>query len=114
MRGPWGWSLFGVVWGICTAGVALQVLFAGRYRVVTILAYLLVGALAVVAIRPAIALIPPGALWLGLAGVLCYTAGIAFYLWRLPRFDAVPRVLFFQAGSACHVLAALLFLLPQA
>jgi hemolysin III len=112
MRGPWGWSLFGVVWGLCTAGVALQLMFRGRYRVVTAGAYLLVGALAVIAIKPVIALLPAGGLWLVVAGVLCYTAGIAFYLWRLPRFDQLPRQLCFQAGSVCHLLAVLLFVLP--
>lgn len=113
MRGPWGWSLFGVVWGICTAGVAFQLLFHGRYRLVSVVAYLLVGALAVFSIKPVVALMPAGALWLGLAGVLCYTGGIAFWLWRLPRFDRLPRQLLFQAGSVCHLLAALLFVLPQ-
>ncbi len=112
MRGAWGWSLFGVVWGLCTAGVALQWLFSGRYRVATIVAYLLIGMLAMVAIKPVIATLSPGALWLGLAGVLCYTAGIALYVWRLPRFDVLPRQLFVQAGSVCHLLAVLLFVLP--
>jgi hemolysin III len=114
MRGPWGWSLFGVIWGICTAGVALQLMFSGRYRVASVAAYLLVGVLAVVAIKPAVASMSPGALWLVLAGVASYTVGIAFYLWRLPRFEYVPRQLFFQAGSVCHLLAALIFLLPSA
>ncbi len=113
MRGPWGWSLFGLVWGLCTAGVALQLMFGGRYRLASVVAYVLVGALAVVSIRPVIAHMAPGALWLVLAGVLCYTAGIAFYLWRLPKFAYVPRQLLFQAGSVCHLLAALIFLLPQ-
>ncbi|HYC70783.1 MAG TPA: hemolysin III family protein [Opitutaceae bacterium] len=112
MRGPWGWSLFGVIWGLCTAGVAFQLLFGGRYRAVSAVAYLLVGALAVFAVKPVVALLPPGGLWLVISGVLCYTAGIAFYLWRLPRFDAVPRMLCFHAGSVCHLLAVLLFVLP--
>lgn len=112
MRGPWGWSLFGVVWGLCTAGVAIQLLFGGRYRTASAVAYILVGALAVFAVKPIVALLPAGGLWLVVSGVLCYTAGIAFYLWRLPRFDAVPRMLCFYAGSACHLLAVLLFVLP--
>lgn len=112
MRGPWGWSLFGVVWGVCTAGVAFLLLFGGRYRVISVVAYLLVGALAVFAVKPVVALLPIGGLWLVIAGALCYTAGIAFYLWRLPRFDALPRLLCFHAGSACHLLAVLLFVLP--
>ncbi|MDB6116167.1 MAG: channel protein hemolysin family [Lacunisphaera sp.] len=112
MRGPWGWSLFGIIWGLCTAGVALQLMFAGRYRTVTVVAYLLVGVVAVISVKPIIATLAPGALWLGLAGVLCYTAGIAFYLWRLPRFDQLPRQLLFVGGSVCHLLAVLLFVLP--
>lgn len=114
MRGPWGWSLFGIIWGLCTVGVALQLMFSGRYRVASIAAYLLVGMLAVVAVKPVVAHMSTGALWLVLAGVLSYTAGIAFYFWRLPKFAYVPRQLFFQAGSVCHLLAALIFLLPSA
>jgi len=67
-----------------------------------------------VSIRPVVAQMSTGALWLVLAGVLSYTAGLAFYFWRLPKFTYVPRQLFFQAGSVCHLLAALIFLLPQA
>jgi hemolysin III len=114
MRGPWGWSLFGVVWGVCTAGVAFQFLFRGRYRVVTAVAYALVGVLAVVAVKPVVASLSAGELWLVLAGVLCYMGGTAFYIWRLPRFEIVPRQLLFQAGSVCHLLAVLLFVLPHA
>ncbi|MFZ5495713.1 MAG: PAQR family membrane homeostasis protein TrhA [Verrucomicrobiota bacterium] len=114
MRGPWGWSLFGVVWGLCTAGVALQFVFSGRFRIATAVAYVLVGLLAVVAIRPVVASLGAGELWLVLAGVACYTAGLAFWFWRLPRFELVPRQLFFQAGSVCHLLAVLLFVLPHA
>lgn len=113
MRGPWGWSLFGVVWGVCTVGVALQFLFSGRYRVATVLAYLLVGVLAVVAVKPVVASLSAGELWLVLAGVCCYLAGTAFYVWRLPRFEILPRQLLFQAGSVCHLLAVLLFVLPR-
>lgn len=112
MRGPWGWSLFGVVWGLCTAGVVFQLLFSGRYRAISVVAYLLLGVLAVIAIKPVVANLPAGGLWLVLAGVLCYTAGIAFYLWRLPRFDHLPRQLCFVGGSVCHLLAVLLFVLP--
>ena len=44
--------------------------------------------------------------------MLCYSAGGAFYLWRLPRFDQLPRQLCFVGGSVCHLLAVLLFVLP--
>jgi hemolysin III len=112
MRGPWGWSLFGVVWGLCLLGVAFQLLFSSRYRVLSAAAYLLVGALGAVALKPVMASLPAGALWLGGAGVLSYFAGIAFCIWRLPRFDLLPRQFCLLGGSVCHLLAVLLFVLP--
>ncbi len=112
LRGAWGWSLFGVVWGLCTVGMLFQLLFAGRYRVVSFLAYVLVGVLAVIAIKPVVSTLPSGGLWLMLAGTLCYLAALAFYVWRLPRYELLPRQLFAIGGSVCHLLAALLFLLP--
>ncbi|HET7535967.1 MAG TPA: hemolysin III family protein [Candidatus Didemnitutus sp.] len=112
MRGAWGWSLFGVAWGLCTAGVAFQWLFSGRYRAITAVFYLLVGVLAVVAIKPVFAYLPTGALSLGLAGALSYAVGVAFYFWKLPRYELLPRHLFLFGGSVCHTLALLLFVLP--
>ena len=112
LRGAWGWSLFGVVWGLCTVGVLFQLMFAGRYRIVSSIAYVLVGVAAVIAIKPAVMLLPSGGLWLMIAGVLSYLTAFAFYFWRLPRYEYLPRQLFAIGGSVCHMLAAMLFLLP--
>src|SRR5690606_17583306 len=64
LRGPWGWSLFGVIWGLCGAGAVFQLFFGERYRLTTTLAYLFVGWLIVVALRPLVASVPAGGLWL--------------------------------------------------
>ena len=112
LGGAWGWSLFGVVWGLCTVGMLFQLLFAGRYRVVSSLAYVLVGVLAVIAIKPVVSTLPAGGLWLMLAGTLSYLTALGFYVWRLPRYELLPRQLFALGGSVCHMLAAVLFLLP--
>ncbi|HKB89149.1 MAG TPA: hemolysin III family protein [Opitutaceae bacterium] len=113
LRGPWGWSLFGVVWGLCGAGAVFQLVFGTRYRLASTLAYLFVGWLIVVAIEPLVANVPRGGLWLLLAGGLSYTFGVIFYLWRRLRFHHAVWHTFVLGGSTCHFLAVLLFLLPE-
>lgn len=113
LRGPWGWTLFGVVWGLCGAGAVFQLFFGARYRLASTLAYLFVGWLIVVALQPMITYVPHGGLWLLLAGGLCYTFGVIFYLWRQLRYHHAVWHGFVLGGSTCHYLAVLLFLLPR-
>jgi hemolysin III len=113
LRGPLGWTLFGVVWGICGAGAVFQLFFGERYRLTTTLAYLFVGWLIVVAAQPLIASVPHGGLWLLLAGGLCYTVGVVFYRWHRLRYHHAVWHGFVLGGSTCHYLAVLLFLLPH-
>ena len=114
LRGPWGWSLFGVIWGLCGAGAVFQLIFGDRFRTASTLAYLFLGWLIVVAIKPLIAAVPAGGLWLLLAGGLCYTVGTLFYRWHRLRYHHAYWHTFVLAGSTCHLLAVLLFLLPSA
>lgn len=102
LRGPWGWSLFGVVWGLGIAGVVMKFWLAGRFKVLSTLIYLGMGWIVVIALQPMLEAVPAGGLWLLLAGGLCYTGGTVFYLWkRLPYHHAVWH-LFVLAGSICH------------
>ncbi len=112
LRGPWGWTLFGIVWGICAAGIVLQLFFAGRYRMVSTITCLLAGWLVVIAIKPLVATVPHGGLWLLLAGGLCYTVGAVFYHRVRLRYHHTMWRTLVLSGSACHFLAVLLFLLP--
>lgn len=112
LRGAWGWSLFGVVWGLAVAGVALKFWFAGRFRVVSTLIYLAMGWLVMIAIKPLMAALPAGGLGLLVAGGVCYTGGAVFYLWkRLPYHHAIWHV-FVLAGSACHWTAVFCYVVP--
>jgi hemolysin III len=113
LRGPWGWSLFGVVWGLALIGVTLKFWFAGRFRLASTLIYLGMGWLVIVAIKPLVAALPLGGLRLLIAGGLCYTGGAAFYLWkRLPYQHAIWH-LCVMAGSACHWAAVFLYVVPR-
>ena len=112
LRGPWGWTLFGLVWGLALAGILFRVLFGTRYRPVAVASYVMLGWLCVVAVKPILELVPLGALvWIA-AGGLTYTAGVFFFAAkRIPHHHAIWH-LFVLGGSICHYVAVLLYVLP--
>jgi hemolysin III len=104
LRGPWGWTLFGVVWGLCVCGVVFKSWWIGQLKGASTVVYLLMGWCVVFAIRPLLAALPwTGFVWL-LAGGLCYTAGVAFYV-SSSRFAHSIWHLFVMAGSLCQYWA---------
>jgi hemolysin III len=106
LRGPWGWSLLGTVWGLALLGLAQEVWLARGKRILSLLIYLAMGWLAAVAVRPLIrALTWPGFLWLAAGGVL-YSFGIIFYATdeKLRHGHGIWH-LFVLGGSACHYVA---------
>ena len=114
LRGPWGWSLFGIIWGLAVVGILIEVTRLRRYRAGLIALYVVMGWAVVTATQPMLANVGSGGLWLLLAGGLAYTGGILFYLWRrLPYHHAIWH-LFVLAGSALHYFAILLYVIPVA
>jgi hemolysin III len=113
LRGPWGWTLFGVVWGLCLAGVAFQFIVGNRYRLTSTVAMLFAGWMIVVAIKPLAAVLPHGGIWLLLVGGICYTVATLVANFRTVRYHYAFRNAFLIGGSTCHILAVLLFVLPQ-
>lgn len=112
LRGPWGWSLFGIVWGLAALGVAQEVLFAKGARVISVILYLLMGWLVLVAVRPIAHALPgAGLAWLT-AGGLFYTGGVIFYAFdeKIPHGHGIWHF-FVMAGSISHYLAILLYVL---
>ncbi|MEO5691751.1 MAG: hemolysin III family protein [Usitatibacter sp.] len=106
LRGPWGWSLFGAIWGLAALGIAQECWLARGARLASLAIYLLMGWLALVALVPLLeALGWTGLAWLA-AGGLAYTVGIVFYVFdeRVPHFHGVWH-LFVLAGSAIHYAA---------
>jgi len=105
LRGPWGWSLFGVVWFLAIAGVLMKSLLRGKKETWWSTAiYLAMGWLLIIAIEPVLRLLSVTALaWL-VAGGLSYTLGIVFFAWERLRFNHAIWHLFVLLGSACHVI----------
>lgn len=101
LRGPWGWSLFGVVWGLGLAGAITDVASGRRFKWLSITIYLLMGWLVMVALKPMLASLDTTTLVWMAAGGAFYTGGVGFYLARrMPWHHAVWHV-FVLGGSAC-------------
>jgi len=106
LRGAWGWTLLGLVWGLAVAGVALKTLNRMSHPIIFTSLYLLMGWLILIAVNPLYARVPAsGLLWL-VAGGVAYTAGVAFFAAdsRL-RYSHFIWHLFVMAGTACHYFA---------
>jgi len=112
LRGGWGWSLFGVIWGLAAAGTVFKLFFTGRFPRLSTATYVAMGWLAVVAVVPMVQRLPASTLAWMVAGGLTYTAGTVFYhSRRIPYAHAIWH-LFVIGGSACHFAAVLTQVLP--
>jgi hemolysin III len=107
LRGPWGWTLLGLIWALAALGIILKAMGGIRYPRLSTAVYLAMGWLIVIAAKPLWQLLPGwGLFWLA-AGGLSYTAGVGFYAAsRLPYRHFVWH-LFVLAGTACHAVAVL-------
>ncbi len=107
LRGRWGWMLFAIVWIAAIGGVVLKAVGGFRYPRLSTVLYIVLGWIAIVAIRPLWALMPPsGWMWL-IAGGLAYTGGVAFYAAERVRYAHFVWHLFVLAGTVCHYFAVL-------
>jgi hemolysin III len=108
LRGAWGWTLFGLVWGLALAGVALKAFSRVSHPIFSTSLYLFMGWLILIAANPLYARVPTsGLLWL-VAGGVAYTAGVIFFATdsRL-RYGHLIWHLFVMVGTACHYFAVL-------
>lgn len=112
LRGPWGWSIFGAVWGIAIVGIIMKTTIFGKIRSLSTVIYLVMGWIVLIAIKPVIAALDPGGVQLLVLGGLAYTAGVIFYAWKkLPYSHAIWH-LFVLAGSGFHFFAVLFYVIP--
>lgn len=112
LTGAWGWSLFGVIWGLAVIGILLDCFSSDEPRIIQVIIYLLMGWIALLAIQPLIeSLSMAGFLWL-LGGGLFYTVGIVFYILDLKKyhFHGIWH-LFVLAGSATHYFTIIYYVL---
>jgi hemolysin III len=111
IRGPWGWSIFGVVWAAAIAGIILKIFFIGKYRTLSTLLYVAIGWVLLIAIKPLYASLPTPGFWLLMAGCFTYSIGVIFFLWRKLPFGHSIWHLFVLGGTICHFFAIILYVL---
>lgn len=106
LRGSWGWTIFGIIWGLAVLGILTKTVFAARGGLLSTCLYLAMGWLILVAVRPLfLALSPAGLAWLVVGGV-AYTAGVAFYAFdHRIRYGHFAWHLFVVAGAFSHFVA---------
>jgi hemolysin III len=110
--GAWGLTLLVAIWTLAAVGIVFKTVFMGRLRKASVIFYLAMGWMIVLAARQAWLQVPHQAIAYVAAGGFSYTVGVAFYAWRrLPYSHAIWH-LFVLGGSICHYFAVLLYLVP--
>lgn len=107
LRGPWGWSLLAAVWALAIIGITLKINKRTRHSRITIPLYVIMGWLAIVAVKPIVMLIPLPGIVLIFAGGIAYTGGLAFFAAQRLRYNHFIWHLFVIAGTTCHFFAVL-------
>ena len=111
LRGVLGWTLFAVVWGAAIVGVVLNAIDVRKYSRISMVCYVAMGWVVVLAIRPLMASLAWNGLVLLALGGVFYTVGIVFYVIRRSYMHSIWH-LFVLAGSVCHYLSILLYVIP--
>ncbi|MDC7224856.1 MAG: hemolysin III family protein [Spirochaetales bacterium] len=110
LGGAWGWSIFGVIWGMAVLGIAVKIALGPRKHIVSDLFYVPMGWTIVIAIKPLVHSAPKGLImWIFLGG-LCYTVGVIFYLLKRMPFSHVLWHLFVLGGSISFFLGFVKYL----
>jgi hemolysin III len=107
LRGAWGWTLFGLIWGLAVIGIFLKSLHGIRYPRLSTAVYIAMGWLVLVAAKPLWDHVSGWGLFWLVAGGVAYTAGVGFYAANRMRYAHFVWHLFVLAGTACHVVAVL-------
>jgi hemolysin III len=112
VKGTLGWTIFAVVWALTILGIIFKAFFVNRFKIVSTIAYILMGWLVILAIKPLFHSLPGEGLALLVSGGLAYTLGTIFYAWKKLPFNHAIWHIFVLAGSVCHFLAVMFFVVP--
>ncbi|HEY8413945.1 MAG TPA: hemolysin III family protein [Pyrinomonadaceae bacterium] len=107
LRGAWGWTMLAIIWCLAITGIVVKALPHTRHSWISMVLYLVMGWLAIVAIKPILQLVPVPGILLIVAGGVAYTSGLAFFAAQRLRYGHFIWHLFVIAGTTCHFFAVL-------
>jgi hemolysin III len=113
LHGPWGWSLFGVVWGIAVLGIVLELGTTRGKQKLSLALYLGMGWIVVIAIKPMLDNVETGGMLLLLLGGLSYTLGVVFYVRHTMAYHHAIWHLFVMLGSLLHFFSVFYYVIPD-
>ena len=113
LTGVIGWSIFAIVWSLTAIGILFKIFFVHRFKIISTIAYILMGWIIIFAIKPLFHALPGGGLALLISGGLAYTLGTIFYTWKKLPFNHAIWHLFVLAGSVCHFCAVIFYVIPS-
>ena len=102
IRGPWGWTIFGVIWGLAILGITFYSIFGSRMRILSAFTYVLMGWLVVIVYRPIITSVPEITVKFLFYGGIAYTIGVIFYALKKIKWTHSIWHIFVLAGSILH------------
>jgi len=105
MRGVWGWTLFGIIWGLALTGAIIRSIYLHRFRKLMVAVYLLMGWMFVLAGKQIFQSLPSLSLTFLVLGGIAYSVGVIFYMWRKLPYSHGVWHLFVLAGSVLHFFA---------
>lgn len=111
LKGPLGWTIFGIVWGLSVVGIVFKVFWVKKFVILSTILYIAMGWLIIIAIKPMMNVLNTTSLVFLVVGGVLYTAGTVFYIWRGMKYHHAIWHLFVLGGSICHFFT-MVFMLP--
>lgn len=107
IRGPLGWTLFGIIWGLAISGIVIRSIYLTRFRKLMVGIYVAMGWMFLIAIVPMVKNLPTASITFLFTGAGCYSSGVIFYVWRNLKYGHGIWHLFVLAGSTAHFFSVL-------
>lgn len=110
LRGTVGWIMFGLIWTLAIGGIIFKAVAKGRFRIISVIVYLMMGWIVVIAVKPLLSSVPTGMITWLIIGGLCYSLGVIFYALKKMPFHHMVWHIFVLGGSISHFLGILFYL----